>query len=191
MRHAGTGALFATAVVLALVAAGPAVGQVKNGVSDVSPATALPGSISFEPPIYFSQTLPLYLYQNVDTNMVFVAGNGAVLDVFSFAVSGHSAPNALAWNCAATNYDGSVPALPAGIYFPTPVSSFECIVGTHPDDAGETALILAYGAGGTVVDYDFVTLSPSMQPLSVSGSGIIYVHVIGPCIMVMDDLSAQ
>ena len=184
--------LIAVVAIMGLVIGSPALAEIVNGVDMVdsgnSQPASLPGNLDFEPSDLFINTLPLMLEQNPATNAYFLMGNGAVLDVWSFFVTGFSEPNALAWNCSASNCDGSVPALPAIIQFVEPVSTFSCLVGSS-SGAGETGAIAALGKDFSVLDSDYVTLGASMQSLSVSSKlNIKYLYIVGPCVMVMDDL---
>lgn len=179
--------LIAVVAIMGLAIASPSFAETVDGVSDDPQPVSQPGNINFEPPILFMDTLPLMLEQNPQTNAYFVMGDGAVLDVCTFSVTGYSGPNALAWNCRANNYDSSVPALPEVIQFINPVSNFSCIVASNTD-AGQTAGIAALDGSFNVIDTDYVTLTAAMQPLSVSGRIIKYLYVVGPCVMVMDNL---
>jgi len=148
-------------------------GEIVAGVSnDVEPAEAQPGLIDFDPPCFFSQTLPLQTYMHSNTNAYFLLGNGAVLDeCSSFGVTGQSPPNFLAWNDTATNWDGSVPALPALIYFPSVVPDFSVNLGAGGGTTG-TVYLIAYDAGFNIVDYDSASISTNLQNLSVSATAI-------------------
>jgi hypothetical protein len=163
------------AMILLLVGANGVLAQdIEAGISN-GPATAeaQTGFTDFDPPCFFAQTLPLVIYDNVTSplnyNVFFVQGNGAVLDQCSgFGVTGHSPPNFLAWNDQATNWDGSVPALPALFYFPTPIPSFSVKLGSGQGAAG-TVYLVAVNSFNQVVDVDTATISANLQNLSVSG----------------------
>ena len=86
----------------------------RDGIA-TSPKSAQHGSIDFDPPCFFNNTLPLHrtTYVNPGTDMYFVGGHGLVLnECGEFDVSGYSEPNFLAWNCEAANINGTVPKLP-------------------------------------------------------------------------------
>ncbi len=168
--------------------------EITGGVSTSgSGVTALEGNISFEPPILFGSTLPLETYMNSATNAIFVGGNGAVLEEgSSFGVTGHSPPNFLAYNVLGTNVDGSVPALPAIIYFPSMVTR----VSLNAGDGASTGnvILAALDAGFSVVATDIKAITPALQNLSVNyNAGIQAVVVVGQFTgndkrMVLDDL---
>jgi len=176
-------------VILGLAGSYPAfAGDVVDGVSDTALPQAQPGNIDFDPPCLFIDTLPLLVYMHTNTRALFVAGNGAVLDECSgFGVSGHSPPNFLVWNSGATNFDGSVPALPELIAFTQTVSGVSMKVGSATS-AGKTAVLIALNPSFGVVDFDTVTISSAMQSLSVSGSNIAFAVLAGPSVLVADDL---
>ncbi len=169
--------------------------DVVGGVSTSGTGVAaLEGSISFEPPILFNSTLPLETYMNSGTNALFVGGNGAVLEEgSSFGVTGHSPPNFLAYNPTTSNADGSVPALPAIIYFPTVVTDVKLNAGAGGGTTGNV-ILAALDAAFSVVATDIVAITPALQSLSVSyGAGIQAVVVVGQFTsnnrwMVLDDL---
>jgi hypothetical protein len=164
--------------------------NIVDGVSDsISANDAQPGFTDFDPPCIFNQTLPLMIYMNQSTNAIFAAGNGAVLDECgNFGVTGHSPPNFLAWNSSTINFDGSVPALPEVIFFPSLVSAFSVNVGSF-SGAGQTATLVALNAAFQPVDSDALTLTPNLQTLSVSAAGIQLVIIVGPSVMVADDIN--
>jgi hypothetical protein len=175
--------------ILALASSYPAfAGEIVDGVSDTPLPEAQPGFIDFDPPPLFIQTLPLLVYMNTTTGALFLAGNGAVLnELGGFGVTGQSSPNFLAWNSGATNYDGSVPALPEVIAFTKLVSSVSMKVGSATS-TGLTAVLVALNSSFGVVGVDSVTISSAMQTLSVSGSNIAYAVLVGPSVLVADDL---
>jgi hypothetical protein len=164
--------------------------QARNGISGgVVLEVAQPGRINFDPPCNFVQTLPLQdaPYMNPATRAFFARGWGAVLNQCSgFSVTGYSRPNFLAWNCQATNFDGTRPALPAEIHFLTSVSEVSVKVGSATN-AGSTARLVAFDASLTRLDGAHTTLAPGLKTLSVSAPGIRFVRLMGPCIMVADD----
>jgi hypothetical protein len=168
--------------------------RIRNGVSEgVVIQVARPGLINFDPPCGFAETLPLQdaPYLNPATRAFFARGWGVVLNECSrFGVTGYSPPNFLAWNCDATNFDGTRPALPAEIHFLTSVSEVSVRVGSAAN-AGSTARLVAFNASLTRIDGAQTTLAPDLKTLSVSASAIRSVRLIGPCIMVADDLRAR
>ena len=54
--------------------------------------------------------------------------------------------------------------------------------------AGLTATLFALNSGFGVLDMDSVTIAAAMQPLSTSAPGTAFSWLIGPCVLVMDDL---
>ncbi|KHE91328.1 MAG: hypothetical protein K8F52_12680 [Candidatus Scalindua rubra] len=170
--------------------------NIEAGVSSNISASALPGNINFDPPSLFAQTLPLQTYMNNNTNAVFVGGNGAVLSENSnFGVTGHSSPNFLAYNPSTQNSDGSIPALPAIIYFPNPVNNVSMLAGAGSTTG--TVILAALDASFTVVAVDVKAITPAMQLLSVAWNpGIQAVVVVGNFTsankwMVLDNLRFQ
>ena len=163
--------------------------DVVDGVSTgAAPSASVRGNLDFDPACLFNESTPLQVEVNTSTNAVFMAGNGAVLDECSnFTVTGHSAPNFLAWNCNTSNNDGSIPALPEAIYFPRRVSEVMMNVGSS-SGAGSTSYLIAYNAASAIIAFDQVTLTPALQTLYVQGAGIQFVVLTGPCKMVADDI---
>jgi hypothetical protein len=167
--------------------------------SEVGPS-ALPAiSLSFEPPKLFAQTIAIQVYMSFRTKAYFVSGpraatgNGAILDVTSFGVTGHSPPFGIAWNSLdAVNADGSVPSLPQTIWFLRRVKDVSMKVGSRTSQ-GEPVTLTAYAWRNRVVDSDTVTAAPEMQTLSVSDptGSIRYVVLDGPAVLVADDITYQ
>lgn len=164
-----------------------------------SKAVLAQGSVDFDSPALFSDTLPLEIFQTLRTEAVFV-GTGAVLDVTSFEVTGTSDRTALAFNGrTAINGDGSVPRLPELVAFVTPdrtafspKQNVSVKVGSKRD-AGQTVLLAAFDLSLNVVDFDFFTITPQMQTLTVSSptSSIVLVGIFGSAelqVLVVDDL---
>ena len=168
--------------------------QVRNGLSATSLAqVARPGFIDFDPPRVFARTLPLQdaPYMNPATRTHFARGHGVVLDQSSgFGVSGYSPPNFLAWNCQATNFDGTTPALPAEIHFLNRVSEVSVKVGSAAN-AGSKARLIAFNSAFDQVDAANVTLTPGLQTLAVAAPEIRFIRLTGPCILVADDLRVR
>jgi hypothetical protein len=178
---------------------GPAVPATVQNVKDGVPTdgakvqSAQPGFINFDPPCFFEGTLPLDMapYMNPGTKAYFTRGEGSVLNQCgNFSVTGHSAPNFLAWNCGTSNFDGSKPALPAEIKFIDPVSSVSINVGSHTD-AGETSKLIAYDVRLNRIAITSTTLTSSLKKLTVTATGIKTVRLTGPCVMVADDLTVK
>jgi hypothetical protein len=169
-------------------------GSVAGGVSNSpQPASATTNSINFDPPCLFAQTLPLQGVSYLDpaTQSVFLDGEGAVLDQCSnFGVTGFSAPNFLAWNCNARNIDGTRPVLPLEIKFSKGVSTVSVKVGSGLS-VGSPSRLTVYNASRSPIGSVSVNLTSAMQTLTLTRSGIRYMTLSGPCIMVADDLLVQ
>jgi hypothetical protein len=104
----------------------------------------------------------------LQTEAVFV-GTGAILDVTSFDVMGTSDRTALAFNGRTAVNVGS------------------------KRDEGQTVLLAAFDTSLNVVDYDFFTITPQMQTLTVSSStsNIVLVGIFGSAdlqVLVVDEL---
>ncbi len=172
----------------------PAFADVQQGVSsDPQSQASTPNGTIFDPPCVFIETLPLQggAYLNPASNAFYVFGNGGVLDECSnFQVTGYSSPNFLAWNCNATNIDGSVPALPELIFFTTPQTEVSMNIGSA-GFAGQPAGIIAYDAGFTQIGNDVITTGPALQNVLVNAGAprISAVLIFGPCALVADDIS--
>jgi hypothetical protein len=94
----------------------------------------------------------------------------------------------LAWNCNATNFDGTKPVLPAEIKFLNPVSTVSIkVAGTS--DAGLKAKLIAFDSTLTQIDIDTTMLESNLKTLTVTAPEIRYVRLVGPCVMVADNLS--
>jgi hypothetical protein len=168
--------------------------EIQDGVSteQVGAQVARPRFINFDPPCTFKETLPLQTapYMNPVTKVFFVRGEGAVLDECGgFLVTGHSPPNFLAWNCNATNFDGTKPALPAEMKFLDPVSTVSIKVGST-SSAGVSARLIAFDSAFNQIDVAAATVTHNLKTLTVAAPEIRYVRLVGPCVMVADDLRA-
>jgi hypothetical protein len=149
--------------------------------------------MNFDPPCLFAQTLPLQgaPYLDPATLSVFLDGEGSILNQCgNFGVSGFSAPNFLAWNCNARNIDGTRPVLPLEIKFSNNKSSVSIKVGSSAN-AGSFSTLTVYDAARTPLGSTSVSLTPAMKTLALSRTGIRYMTLSGPCVMVADDLSAR
>jgi hypothetical protein len=157
-----------------------------------APARATPTGMTFDPPCVFIQTLPLMAapYLNPSTQSHFLDGEGAVLNECSnFGVSGFSPPNFLAWNCSATNLDGTRPTLPAEMTFFSPMSKVSINVGSAAQVGEKATLSVFDAAHNPIGSAASVSLTAAMQPLSVAVAGIRYAVLAGPCVMVADDVT--
>ena len=177
----------AAAVVLAVTSAQAA----ENGVArGAAPAIALPNFTNFDPPSLFAQSLPLKgFYLNSKTKMNFTSGNGGVLNSGGgFGVSGFSPPNFLAYNCGAANSDGTIPALPMRITFSSLVSRVAMKVG---NSSGGIATLAGFNSGGGLIALASVNVTSALQTLQISRTGIKRIQLSGPCVLVVDDISAS
>jgi hypothetical protein len=163
---------------------------VENGVvPGAAVETALPNFTNFDPPSSFGQSLPLKgFYLNSETKMNFTAGNGIMLNSdANFDVIGFSPPNFLAFNCLARNSDGTSPALPMQITFSSLVSQVSMKVGKGP---GIVALA-GFDKVGRLLAQASINATGTMQTLQISRPGIKRIQLSGPCILVVDDISAS
>jgi hypothetical protein len=153
-------------------------------------------TMNFDPPCAFAQTLPMQIYMALETNAIFVSGNGSVLhECSNFGVTGHSSPYFLAWNGDLSNRDGSIPALPAGIIFTPNVSSVSMNVGAGLGVTG-TVVLTAYDSNFNLLDTQTVPISSALQNLTVRASGNIFLVILSTQgatrpILVADDLRWQ
>ena len=113
---------------------------------------------------------------------------GAVLnEAGNFGVTGYSPPNFLAFNTGAVLRDGGIPRGPETIRFSRAVSYVEMLAGSN--DGGSLGM-QAYDSIGSLVDSESISLSSAMQPVSVSGAGIVRVVVSASAsVFVLDDLA--
>ena len=166
---------------------------VENGVaSGAAPQVALPNLTNFDPPSRFNQSLPLKgFYLNPNTKMKFTAGNGGVLNSGSnFGVSGFSPPNFLAFNCGARNSDNTIPALPLRITFSSLVSKVSMKIGNL---GGGVVTLAGLNAGGALVAQASVNATSALQTLQITRpiADIKKIVLTGPCLLVVDDISAS
>ncbi|BBO68092.1 hypothetical protein DSCA_20220 [Desulfosarcina alkanivorans] len=117
-------------------------------------------------------------------------GGGILDECGNFFVSGHSSPNFLAFNVAASFSDGGVARGPQTMSFSPTISHLQVNVGSPY--AGTIRLFAFRGA--TQVDFDFVVGLSALQTLSVSGAGIDRVEITFTGnefggVLVVDDLA--
>jgi hypothetical protein len=160
----------------------------------LAPRDAISSSfISFDCPQLFTDTLPLQIFQTLQSGAFFI-GTGSVLEVTSFGVKGTSSKSALAFNGRyAINGDGSVPQLPEGIIFLPLRQSVSLDVGSK-EDSGRSVMLVAYDFFLNVLDSDQVLLTPRMQTLTVSSASqnILLVGLFGETeakVLVVDNLA--
>ena len=145
-----------------------------------APAALSSSSVDFETPELFSDTLPLQVFQSLQTGAIFV-GSGAVIDAASFEVTGATGENVLGFNGRfGENADGSIPQLPELIAFVSPKRTVSIDVGSKHDE-GRSVVLIAVNLLLSVVDSDSVQITPQMQTLTVSSttSEIFIVGIFG------------
>jgi hypothetical protein len=181
------------AVAGTLLLAATSAQAVENGVaSGPAPQVALPNFTNFDPPSAFASSLPLKgFYLNSKTKMNFTAGNGGVLNSGSnFGVSGFSPPNFLAFNCGARNSDSTIPALPLRITFSSLVTRVSMNVG---NSSGGIVTLNGLNAGGGLIAQASVNATSALQTLQITrpSPSIKKIVLTGPCVLVVDDISAS
>jgi hypothetical protein len=195
------------ACLLLLAAAAPAAtAGVKNGVSDPTGsdpvthtgprAASVVGEVLIDfddvpAPCEFIKTVPLrdlYLPLGVRFSGLDALSGGAVLNACSsFDVFGYSGDNFLAFNELAVCSNGGVPATPETIDFTSQVSVVSMLVGSA-ENTGATVSLDAFDAANTLVGSNSRGINAGLQPLGVSGVGIVRVVLHGPSVLVVDDL---
>ncbi len=123
----------------------------KDGVSLTGSRSAVvPGEVNtFDPPCNFASTLPFdkSVYLNPKTE-IRIVGRGALLDqCANFGVTGFSAPNFLAWNCA-VNVEGTTASLPVVFQFSNLVRGLSLKVGSNIPGS---ATLVGLNSSGAVV----------------------------------------
>ena len=166
---------------------------VENGVATgPRPEIARPNFTNFDPPSAFADTLPLKgFYISPKSKINFTAGNGGVLNSSSgFGVSGFSAPNFLAYNCGARNSDGTTPALPLKATFSSLVSRVSMKVG---HGSGGIVTLAGLNSGGGLIALASVNATSVLQTLQITrpSADIKKIVLTGPCLLVVDDISAS
>ncbi len=114
---------------------------------------------------------------------------GAILnECGGFSVNGYSSPNFLAFNTSSTLSNGGMPRGPEEITFVQPVSFVQIKAGSNTS-AGQTITMQAFDASNSSLGSKTITLGPTLQPLSISASGIAKVTISSPAsVFVLDDL---
>lgn len=110
---------------------------------------------------------------------------GAILNQCSlFGVSGHSAPNFLAFNTGIGLFDGGVPRGPETLHFSRPVRSVEIKAAR-----GGSVTLEAFDTSNILVDSTTLSVDTAMKVMVVQGNGIIRVVVsFTASTLVLDDL---
>ena len=141
------------------------------------------------PPI-FSQASPLTtFYASLGATW---AGGGAVLNQNGgFGVSGFSAPNFLAYNSTANFNGGGAVQNSDTVTFATPQGTVSFLVGANAAP-GLTFTATAFDLAMNIVDLQPITLSPSLQLLTLSGSAIASVAYSSQnAVFVIDNLNFE
>lgn len=116
-------------------------------------------------------------------------GGGNLNECGNFGVTGHSAPNFMAFNANSSYMDGGVPTPPETITFDTPLTFFAAKMGSG-SGAGQPATLTAYGADGQVLASSTLTLATQLEYATITASGI-YTVVLSTTasVLVADDLA--
>lgn len=116
-------------------------------------------------------------------------GGGNLNECGGFSVTGHSAPNFLAFNSDSSYMDGGIPTLPETITFDTPLTFFAAKMGSA-SGAGYPATLTAYGADGQVLGSSSLTLTAQLEYATISAAGIYTVEISGAmAVLVVDDIA--
>jgi len=112
---------------------------------------------------------------------------GAILnELGGFGVTGHSAPNFLAFNTTGNLQDGGHSKGPETVRFDQPIVFFEAAFGSNKVG---TVTLRAYDTAGSIVDDDSVALTPAVQRIRVMGHNIARVEFYSDAsAWVMDDI---
>ncbi len=144
-------------------------------------------------PCGFMDTVPLsfeYLEQNVVFSGPEPGSGGAVLnECGNFGISGHSAPNFLAFNCDVQYGGGGYASAPERLDFMIPVTAVSALVGAS-SYAGFSLEMKAYDSDDVLLVSTSIILASNLQEISVESADISYV-VFGQeevCVWVLDDL---
>jgi hypothetical protein len=183
---------FSLGLFLSLILTSVTKAAVVDGVESGSVTlSATANSINFDPPCAFLSTLPLMgaAYMDPATQSVVIDGEGAVInECGNFGVTGYSAPNFLAWNCNTLNNDGTKPVLPLEMKFSRSAASISIKVASS-SNAGSIARLRVYNAAHGQIGLVSATLTANAQTLSLVKTGIRYMRLEGPCVMIADDLA--
>ena len=175
-------------------------GQALGGIQ-VGPVTPLPAQtssianlIDFDDvgaPCSFNQTTALreaYATLGVHFDGPALLDGGAILDQCgNFGVTGHSAPNFLAFNTGAMLSNGGIPRGPETITFDYPLTSVRLLAGSS---AAGIITSNAFDANGALVATDSFAGASALSLRTLSGSGIrrVVISFTGS-VCVVDDLA--
>ena len=164
------------------------------GVPRVAPTIAGEVVISFDgvvAPCAFEQTIPLrdeYLALGVRFSGSDAQSGGGILHWCSnFTITGYSGDNIVGFNPIGFYPGGGNANTPETLTFLTPVAAISMLVGSGYT-AGNLVRLQAFNAADELVDESVVTLAEPLQPLAVSGSGIVHAVLSSTAAFAMDDL---
>ncbi len=114
---------------------------------------------------------------------------GAILNQSGgFGVSGHSAPNFLAFNAGSMLSDGGIPTDPETLRFGRPMNYVNVRAGSN-SGAGQSLTMTGFDSRGNFVDQATITLASNLQDVTITGPGIVEVVISSPAnVFVLDDL---
>lgn len=140
-------------------------------------------------PAFFSSTTALASVGGVSFNgsSLRPTDGGAVLDETSnFGVTGHSAPNFLAFNCGATMADGGTPMVPETIHFPSEVQRVSLRIGSGADVGAKLTI---YGLGSQGAEKRTVTMAAALTTVAFRKPVSALLMIGNACRFVVDDLT--
>jgi hypothetical protein len=106
----------------------------------------------------------------------------------NFGVSGHSAPNFLAWNTTANLSNGGIPTGPETLVFSQPVGLVQINAGST---SGGQITMQAFNAADALLGSASLTMTAALQTLKITAIGIAKVVITHPVSSagVLDDLA--
>ncbi len=157
-------------------------------------------TISFDDttaPCLFVNAYPLHLrYSQFGVNFQSGANpnGGAIVDSCgNWGVSGFSSPNFLGFNTSATLANGGRPILPETLYFSIPTAFVRAQFGLGRSSSPVTITVTGFNSSNSIVARDSISPTFVLQPLEISGSGIIKVVIsttsFNSYYFVIDDLN--
>ena len=164
------------------------------GFADEADATLInfdtdAGGAPLVAPALFIDAQPLTtLYSSLGATW---AGGGGILDSTTFSVAGFSSPNFLAYNSFATFENGDPVLSSDTLTFSTPQGTVSFLVGA-PAPFGDTFTATAFDAAMNIVDIQQITLTPTLQLLTLSNPSIASVSYSSEgAIFVVDNFDFQ
>jgi hypothetical protein len=117
---------------------------------------------------------------------------GAVVNdsTFHYLVNGYSPPNVLAFNTAFTMPDGGIPKTPETIAIMGKASYVEMKVASENGfGVGQTVVVNALAENGLLLDGQTVTLTNTVQTVTLAHTGIHFITINTPAqVLLVDDL---